>query len=279
MRRWMVPAVWVVLAGVLVGACGDGEDEAAGPTTVTTTATTTVTRSAGTSSGGADTGTATPDDGGSTVTRSGTGSATDLPGERAKGPAPGDALSVVAVAHDDTLTVRSGPGMSNDAIAALPPLTDGVIATGRAVKLDRSVWYEVTTSSGPGWASAYYLAYRGSTDDVTSRVVDWADGTPTAATMEELGATVVNIMDSHESVSGGLSDSRRCMSQAPTVGDLGEVTYDLAYVGDYPPNMRVLPEFVETFGWRIHVFGVPTGGGFTLKSVEATRFCSFGDCS
>ncbi len=54
------------------------------------------------------------------------------------------------------------------------------------------------------------------------------------------------------------------MSVGPTVGDLGEVTYDLGGLGDD-----------SVWGWRLHVFGAPDedGKGFSLKSVEGTIFC------
>ena len=57
------------------------------------------------------------------------------------------------------------------------------------------------------------------------------------------------------------------MSGAPSVGDLGEVIYDV--VGFADDSVR---------GLRLHIFGQPLAGGegFSLKSVEATSLCARG---
>jgi hypothetical protein len=61
--------------------------------------------------------------------------------------------------------------------------------------------------------------------------------------------------------------SRIVMSVAPTVGDLGEVTYDVVGLGDDALG-----------GVRLHVFGDPAEGGegFVLSNVERTFICSRG---
>ena len=61
--------------------------------------------------------------------------------------------------------------------------------------------------------------------------------------------------------------SRIVMSVGPTVGDLGEVTYDVVGIGDDAVR-----------GFRLHVFGTPDEGGegFVLKSVEQTVLCGRG---
>lgn len=61
--------------------------------------------------------------------------------------------------------------------------------------------------------------------------------------------------------------SRIVQSVAPTVGDLGEVTYDIIGLGD------------DSIAWyRLHVFGTPGDGGesFVLASIERTTFCARG---
>ena len=56
------------------------------------------------------------------------------------------------------------------------------------------------------------------------------------------------------------------MSGAPSVGDLGEVIYDVVGFADD-----------SVYGVRLYVYGQPTdGGGFDLKSVEATALCRRG---
>ena len=53
----------------------------------------------------------------------------------------------------------------------------------------------------------------------------------------------------------------------PTVGDLGEVTFDVVGLLDD-----------AQLGWRLHILATPDEGGegFGLKSVEATAFCGRG---
>jgi hypothetical protein len=52
---------------------------------------------------------------------------------------------------------------------------------------------------------------------------------------------------------------------APSVGDLGEVTYDVIGLGDDAVR-----------GLRLHVFGQPIDEGFSLKTVEMTALCGRG---
>ena len=70
-----------------------------------------------------------------------------------------------------------------------------------------------------------------------------------------------------ESLASEEPPSRIVMSVAPTVGDLGEVTYDVVGIGDDAVR-----------GFRLHVFATPDEGGegFVLKSVEQTVLCGRG---
>ena len=129
-------------------------------------------------------------------------------------------------------------------------------------KLATSIWYEVQTKGVTGWVGSYYVAYAGAVDDLTSQIVQKLGGSiPSAETMLELGLIVAKSMATEE------PRSRMVVSVAPTVGDLGEVTYDVVDVGD--DSVR---------GYRLHVFGQPIGSsdGFSLKSVEATILCGRG---
>ncbi len=62
-------------------------------------------------------------------------------------------------------------------------------------------------------------------------------------------------------------ESRVVQSVAPTVGDLGEITYDVIGLGDD-----------SVAGMRLHIFATPddNGGTFSLTSIERTVFCSRG---
>jgi hypothetical protein len=76
--------------------------------------------------------------------------------------------------------------------------------------------------------------------------------------MEALGLLVAESVASHEDP---VSDI--VLTVAATVGDLGEVTYDVVGLADDAVR-----------GLRLHVFGEPEGEEFTLKSVEMTALCA-----
>ncbi len=172
----------------------------------------------------------------------------------------GDELGVIGVAHDDVLNLRSGPGTNNGIVATVAP-TDSVFATGKARALSRSTWYEVSTRGGTkGWASARHLSIPGATEDVTASYLAQHDR-PSAETMTALGEEVAR--DFLPSEQGSFI----AMSVGPTVGDLGEVTYDVVGLAD--DSVR---------GVRLHIFAEPhdSGDGFELRTIEATFYCDRG---
>jgi hypothetical protein len=245
------PRVLIALVALLFAACGgSGTDTTtttsvsvttgtSTPTTTTTTVQTTTT---------AATGPTIPDD--------------ELPGEPIDvGPAAGDELAVVGIAHDDVLNFRTAPGTDSPVLSKLPSLTRGLIATGRARSLPESIWFEVEIDGVTGWVSSAYVGHLGETDDATSEVIAAAGDTPEAETMLDLGMIVAEAMASAD------PPSRIVMSVAPIVGDLGEVTFDVVGLGDDALG-----------GLRLHVFGDPAEGGeaFVLSNVERTIICSRG---
>lgn len=175
-------------------------------------------------------------------------------------PAAGAALAVIGVAHDDVLNVRAGPGVDESVVADLAPTGTEVEATGRARALDESIWWEVVTDDGTyGWVNSAFTAQLGATDDRTAQVSADLGGLPEEETMLDLGRVVAESVPVDSEV-----PSEIVMSVAPTVGDLGEVTYDVVGLGD--DSLR---------GLRLHVFGTPSESleGFVLKSVESTDLC------
>ena len=238
----------VVLALLLIVACGDsGADTTTTSQASTSTSTVATTTTASTSTTTAAT-TTTSDD--------------DLPGEPIDfGPGAGEELAVVGVAHDDVLNVRSEPGTDSEVVAELEPTATGLIATGRARSLPQSIWFEVDVEGVAGWVSSAFVGYLGLTDDATAEVIETLGDTPGAETMLDLGLIVAEVMSSDE------PPSRIVMSVAPTVGDLGEVTYDVVGLGDDALG-----------GVRLHIFGDPAEGGegFVLSNVERTFICSRG---
>ncbi len=177
-------------------------------------------------------------------------------------PAEGAIVGVVGVRHDDVLNVRSGPGIDFPVVATLGPTRSGITGTGNGWQLPSgAVWWEIDAGGVVGWANQRYLSRLDGVDDMTSFVVDRLGEIPAAETMLDLGLLVANALADAD------VGSDVVMSVAPSVGDLGEVTYDVVGLGDD-----------SLAGWRLHVFGEPTGGGegFSLKSVEATVFCQRG---
>jgi hypothetical protein len=245
MKTSVRPYLIIALALLLIAACGEagtGTTTTSPSATTTTAATTTVstTTSAATT----------------------TTSDADLPGEPIDfGPAAGDEVAVVGVAHDDILNVRAAPGTDSEVVAELDPTATGLIATGRARSLPESIWFEVEVDAIVGWVSSAFIGYLGLTDDATAEVIETLGETPGAETMLDLGLIVAEAMSSAE------PPSRIVMSVAPTVGDLGEVTYDVVGLGDDALG-----------GVRLHVFGDPAEGGegFVLSNVERTFICSRG---
>ncbi len=187
---------------------------------------------------------------------------TVLPGEPFDiGPAEGDVIAVVGVAHDDVLWLRDGPGIGYEPLLGLDPLADDLVASGRHRLLESSIWTELTADGVTGWVNSRYVGYLGGVDDITSWVVSQMGEIPEAETMLDLGTAVARSFDRGE---GGF---RFEMVVPPVVGDLGEVTFDVVGLLDD-----------AQLGWRLHIFGQPTAGGegFSLKSVEATSICGRG---
>jgi hypothetical protein len=237
----------ISLVLLLLGACGGSGAE----TTTTTQATVTTTTIAATTTASTTT---------TAVTT--TTSDDDLPGEPIDfGPAAGDELAVVGVAYDDVLNVRAAPGTDSEVIAELAPTATDLIGTGRARALPDSIWFEVEVEGMTGWVSSAFVGYLGLTDDATAEVIETLGETPGAETMLDLGLIVAEAMASED------PPSRIVMSVAPSVGDLGEVTYDVVGLGDDALG-----------GFRLHVFGDPAEGGeaFVLSNVERTLICSRG---
>ena len=233
-------ALVLVLTIALLGACAGSGATTTSAGRTTSIAPTTTSSSAGTS----------------------TTSEGELPGEPVDfGPRAGDELAVVGVAHDDVLNVRAAPGTDADIVGELPPTATGLTATGRARSLPESVWYQVDVDGVTGWISGAFVGYLGLTDDATAEVIAALGETPGAETMLDLGLIVAEATASDD------PPSRIVMSVSPTVGDLGEVTYDVVGLGDDALG-----------GYRLHVFGDPAEGGegFVLSNVERTIICSRG---
>ena len=234
---------------LILGACGE---DAASSTTTTSSLATTTTSMATTTSTTAATTTSAP----ATTTTPGS---SELPGEPIDfGPAAGDTLAVVGVAHDDVLNLRAAPGADQEILEGIPPTYDALTAVGQTRQLPESFWIAVDYQGTEGWVNLRYIGYLGDTTDVTHAVNEQLGGAPGAETMLELGLIVA------EGIAGD-SSADIVMSVAPSVGDFGEVTFDVTGVED--DSVR---------GSRLHVFGQPIDEAFLLASVEGTVICARG---
>ena len=176
------------------------------------------------------------------------------------GPVAGATLAVVGVQYDATLHLRTEPGNDQPVAASLGSLEHNLSATGKTREVDSSQWFEVKADGVKGWADSRSLAYLGTTEDVTRRIVDKLGRTPTAVSMLELGRIVTTADASTQP-----PVSRITVTVAPTTaGGVGEVTYDVVGFADD-----------SVLGERLHVLGKP-GEKFTLIRVIATPFCRRG---
>lgn len=167
----------------------------------------------------------------------------------------------MAVAYDDILNLRAAPGTDQSVLATAGPTEAALVATGRQRLLSSSgIWSEVELGGTTGWVSSSFVAYMGGTDDFTAEYI--ADfGRSEAGTMEELGEIIAANLASED------PPSRIVRSVAASVGDLGEVTYDVIGLGDD-----------ALAGYRLHIFARDEGssGTFEVTTIERTIFCSRG---
>ncbi|MDH3293960.1 MAG: SH3 domain-containing protein [Acidimicrobiia bacterium] len=267
LRRILVPGLVLALVLFALSACSD--DDPAGEV-VTDTAEPSPDTTADDGDDGTDTSgdSGSPGDdsnsdaGGSDGSNGSDDNTGDLPGESWDGfAAAGDLFGVVGVAHDDVLNVRAIPDASADIITALAPTATGIVATGEGRLLPSSIWYQVDTDAGLGWVNARYVAFIAGTDDATAEYL--ATGSPGGAeTMVELADMIADafILDDSDG-------TEVVQTVAPTVGDLGEITYDIIGLGDD-----------AVAGFRLHILATPSDSleGFDLTSIERTYLCSRG---
>lgn len=243
MNRQMIN---LAVFAVFVGACTSGVDDTTTtapppPTTSTTAFVTTSTQ-------------------GTTTTAIPATTTTTIPGEPIDfGPRDGDVLMVVGVAHDDFLNLRALPGPDQEILDEIPPTFESVMALGETRNLPAAFWIKVSIDGTIGWVHMGFVAYMGQTDDSTQTVVDHLGEYPTADDMTALGLIVANVFASDE------PESTVVVVVPESIGDLGEVTYDVIGIGDDAVR-----------GFRIHVFGEPVTDGFSLKSAEVTVLCGRG---
>lgn len=157
------------------------------------------------------------------------------------------------------LNLRELPGTSFDVVDEIPPDYRQLVATGNTRDIGRSFWTQVDFEGTPGWVHMGFVGFEGGTEDLTAFVVDRVGDRPTAETMDDLGRLVAEVFSSDDP----RSDVVKVVDES--VGDVGEVTFDVIGLGDDAVR-----------GLRLHVFAEPTDSGFTLRTVEVTNICGRG---
>lgn len=185
---------------------------------------------------------------------------TTIPGDVLDfGPRAGEVLMVIGVRYDDVLNLRVLPGPSQPIVGTLAPDFMDLVARGETRQIPNALWIAATADGTDGWVNMSYVGYAGPTSDLTASVVDDLGEYPTASSMTELGSIVAESMASEDPASDVV------VVVAESLGDLGEVTYDIIGLGDDAVR-----------GLRAHVFGEPVSDGFTLKAVEVMTICARG---
>ncbi len=189
----------------------------------------------------------------------------DLAGVPYVGPGPreGDLVSVIGVAHDDTLPIRSGPGESYAVVGSLEPVAAGIAVTGRAQLLDDSIWYEVAIDGSTGWVDASYIGLLGGVEDLTAQVVTLLGDNAAADSMLDLGVLVARLFIGDES--GGRVWAVEAVDvDAPTLDGPSVITADVIGGADD-----------SVIGYRIRTFATPSSGDGPpeIDRVERTMIC------
>lgn len=189
--------------------------------------------------------------------------ADDLPGQPSPiTPRSGSSLSVVGVGGGSYLNVRALPGTEYSVIDTVAAADSNLIATGRAQILDSgsdSIWYEVTTVSGSGWASSQFLSFTGRT-------------TPGRSQFLELDETFDAAVDVVAQV--------RTNSQAAGEGSIDVTVVDGPTSNGSSQIMVIdITGFADdaVLGNRLRVIGDPgPRGSFVVVGIESTLLCRRG---
>ena len=71
---------------------------------------------------------------------------------------PSNVYAVIRVAPDDTLNIRSEPGMESSVVGTLQPTQSGLTRTGKTSSMGEETWVEIQNpSGGTGWVNADFL--------------------------------------------------------------------------------------------------------------------------
>lgn len=183
-----------------------------------------------------------------------------LPGADTElGPAAGDRLIPVGVAHDDVLHVRDAPGADSGAVGQLQPVDTGITATGHNRQLDdSSVWAEIEVPDEQiiGWSSTEYLGYIGDAVDITADFPDGWTGESVWQLAEQVIAARYEDHEDYEDLSFVL------IADAVEVPGASDALIDVLEFADHAVR-----------GDRVSVRGTATDEGYLLERVAVTPLC------
>jgi hypothetical protein len=205
---------------------------------------------------------------------------TTLPGEPVETFIAGTVAHVPGVAFDESFVIRMLPGEAEPAAASLPPLTE-LVLTGNGRDLDQGTffitWVEVTAGEVKGWISLRSLVYLGARRDVTVSAVTSFGQLPTAPTMLELGAIVMDELAPLDPDSAG---AKLVRATEPSAGPTSEVVYDEFPGEEYGDDAalgaryRVVGRQAATGDLPANAFG--SSLVYELVSVEVRSLCTRG---
>jgi hypothetical protein len=191
----------------------------------------------------------------------------------------GAVLDVAGVAFDEVLSMHALPGDAQPVVASLPPLTRGVVSTGRARLVEiglGGIWVEVTADGATGWVVSGNLVYLAGPRDVTADVVSSTGGTPTASSMLALGEIVTDALVPSDPT----SLPRIVVAAAPGAGTTSDVVYDTfpgeAFGGDASIGSRYVVTGRQVPSGSLPPTGFAAPVVYELVSVDQIQLCTRG---
>jgi hypothetical protein len=101
---------------------------------------------------------------------------------------PSGPYAVVLVLPNDSLNIRSGPGVANPIVSSFPPTTINIMRTGRYATVGNAPWVEVNRpDGGTGWVNGLFLTEHVDPSAVCSdqRAIDLISKLKTALTTKD----------------------------------------------------------------------------------------------
>lgn len=154
---------------------------------------------------------------------------------------------VIDVAFDDTLNVRSGPGVAYNITAALPPTQMGIQITGAGEQIGSSLWVPIVAGDVRGWVNGTFLAQMSAAESFCF--------TPEVGALVEKLQTAVQARD-------GVALAELVHPEGMTVG----LNWWNPQIALTPTEVVGIFRSTAAYGW-----GTQDGSGFDLTGTFAER--------